>query len=124
MGDRTLFRNPIYYTIDSDWVLYMPFWSGVATDRSSYGNNGTLVGSPSFVENGIQLNGSSQYISLPTSDSLNFTTSDRSYFAWIYTTSQSEFLKMIVSYCYIVMSSIDYNSSCSILRITIFNQDI
>lgn len=65
-GSRILIRPNINY-ITNGLVGWWKF-DGDATDSSGNGNNGTLVGSPSYVSgrigSAISLNGSSQYIDL------------------------------------------------------------
>lgn len=55
--------------------LYYDFIGDTATDKSTYGNNGTLVASPTFADTiygrAIALDGSSQYVSIPSAANLN-----------------------------------------------------
>lgn len=63
-----------YYTLDS-----------TANDSTANANNGTLIGSPSYatgkINNGISLNGSSQYVTV--SDAASFNVAAMSQFAWV-----------------------------------------
>lgn len=53
-----------YYEVGSDCVLYHAYWDGTATDHSTYGNDGTVIGA-TFVENGLSFDGSDDYVMCP-----------------------------------------------------------
>ena len=61
-----------YYAVDSNCVLYHAYWDSTATDHSSYGNNGTVVGA-TFVENGLYFI-TDDYVSCDDSASLDIGT--------------------------------------------------
>jgi hypothetical protein len=69
-------------------------FDGNAQDSSGNGNNGTVYGSSSYVaavhQQGLSFDGSSVYVSIPTSSSLNFGTGDFSVSFWIKTSATQE----------------------------------
>ena len=71
-------------------VLYLTFddtRGGTAKDQSLYGNDGTLEGDPQQVKgkfgNALELNGSTDYVRIPKSDSLNFDEGSFTFEAWV-----------------------------------------
>lgn len=73
----------------SGLVAHYSFNANDASDSSGNGNSGTLVGSPSFVAgpsgwgNALALNGSGQYVSLPSPSTLSLVNHDFTVVAWV-----------------------------------------
>jgi hypothetical protein len=76
-------------TFQSGLVLYLPFDEGTGTiayDLSGYGNNGTLVNNPQWVDGkagkALMLNGSN-YVDLPSSPALDATLNNFTILVWV-----------------------------------------
>ena len=59
------------------------------SDLSGRNNNGTLINSPTITNGSFLLNGSSQYVTVPTSTDWSFGLNDFTIDMWIYPTSYS-----------------------------------
>src|SRR4030065_334281 len=59
-----------YYPVDSTCILYHAYWDGTAKDHSIYDNHGTLSGC-TYVEKGLQFNGSTDHVVIANDTELN-----------------------------------------------------
>ena len=92
MPDQNLPSNAVW-TPDSDIAGLAGYWkfddaSGTtAADSSGNGNTGTLVNSPKWIAgntgDAVQLNGSSQYVNVPSSSNFDFGQGDFTLSAWV-----------------------------------------
>jgi hypothetical protein len=90
-SDATLDYPDPSYGEDSDCILYHAYWDGTANDYSSYGNDGTKVGTnSSFGTYGLSITGTNLFpggpeegVHVPYSSSLGFTDTF-SYEGWIF----------------------------------------
>ncbi|MHB9019530.1 MAG: DUF2341 domain-containing protein [Minisyncoccota bacterium] len=73
----------------------------ISSDFSGNNNHGTLVGNPSWVDgkygNGLTLNGTSQYVNIPASNSLNLGTGDFAISLWFNAPDQTTAYPALVS---------------------------
>jgi hypothetical protein len=86
--------QPVYPS-DDGLVLYLPFSEGQGTttyDKSPYGNDGTITGATwtsGKYGNALDFNGTTDYVTVSNSDSINFNTGSFSYGLWVYTLSNT-----------------------------------
>lgn len=76
-----------YYPVGADCLLYHAYWDGTAVDHSSYGNDGTVVGGATFVDNGLSFDGVDGQVSIANYAALSPRTGDWTAHFWINNTS-------------------------------------
>jgi len=92
---------------NGDLVLYLPFdeEAPTAQDASGQGNDGTLVGGPTWVRNGVshgalQFDGVDDYIDCGDAESLQFGTGDFTIEAWVKTSTKFTAMAIVSSGSY------------------------